>query len=121
MEFNNDFKYDLKVGNVYEQMLSDLLQKKVEVKRDFKCLDTGNIFIEYESRGKKSGLSTTQADFWCYWFSDYHCVFIKTETLKDMCREYLNTNRDVLGGDSNTSKGVLLPISSFFEINKHFT
>ena len=101
MNYNKDFRYDLAI---------ELLCKKVEVKLDFKCLETGNIFVEYYSRGKKSGLSTTEAEYWCYWLSDYHCILIKTDKLKEMCRKYLNTDRDRNGGDMNTSKGILLPI-----------
>ena len=113
MEFNSDFRYDLQVGQIYEKQFSELLGSKIEIKRDFKCLETGNIYVEYESRGKRSGISTSEAEYWCYWLSDYHCVFIKTETLKDLCRKYLNTNRDKRGGDSNTSKGILLPLNDF--------
>lgn len=116
MEFNSDFRYDLQVGQVYEKQFRDLLGSKIEIKRDFKCLETGNIYVEYESRGKLSGIATSEAEYWCYWLSNYHCVFIKTETLKDLCRKYLNTNRDKRGGDSNTSKGILLPLNDF--INK---
>jgi hypothetical protein len=117
MDFNNDFRYDLQVGQVYEQAFAKLLGSKIEIKRDFQCLETGNIFIEYESRNKPSGIASTQADFWCYWLSDNHCVFIKTEALKSLCREYLNTKRDILGGDMNTSKGILLPLNDL--INKN--
>ena len=35
MEYNNDFKYDLKVGQVYEKQFNDLLGSKIEIKRDF--------------------------------------------------------------------------------------
>jgi hypothetical protein len=110
MNFNSDFRYDLEIGQIYEKQLNDLFGKKIEVKRDFKCLETGNIFVEYESRNKKSGLASTEAEYWCYWLSDEHCIFIKTERLKQMCRKYIGTNRDILGGDLNTSKGILLPI-----------
>jgi hypothetical protein len=110
MNFNSDFRYDLEIGQIYEKQLNDLFGKKIEVKRDFKCLETGNIFVEYESRNKKSGLASTEAEYWCYWLSDEHCIFIKTERLKEMCRKYIGTNRDILGGDLNTSKGILLPI-----------
>lgn len=109
MNFNSDFRYDLEIGQIYEKQLNDLFGKKIEVKRDFRCLETGNIFIEYESRNKKSGIATTEADYWCYWLSNEHCIFIKTSRLKEMCRIYIGTNRDVLGGDLNTSKGILLP------------
>lgn len=115
MEYNNDFKYDLKVGQVYEKQFNDLLGSKIEIKRDFRCLETGNIYVEYESRGKRSGISTSEAEYWCYWLSDFHCMFIKTEKLKDLCRKYLNTNRDKAGGDSNTSKGILLPLIEFLK------
>jgi hypothetical protein len=39
---------------------------------------------------------------------------IETKILKERCRKYLNTNRDKLGGDNNTSKGILLPINELF-------
>ena len=53
--------------------------------------------------------------YYCYFLSDFHCVFIKTDKLKELCRKFVKTNRDVKGGDSNTSKGILLPITIFFE------
>lgn len=118
MNFNSDFRYDLKVGQVYEQKLAELLSKKIEVKRDFKCLDTGNIFIEYESRGHKSGISTTEAEYWCYWLSEYHFVMVETQRLKIICRNYLNTKRDTIGGDMDSSKGILVPLTVFFQ-NKY--
>ena len=110
MNYNNDFRYDLKVGQVYEKQFSDLLGSKIEIKRDFKCLETGNIYVEYQSRGKPSGISTSEAEYWCYWLSDVLCIFIKIEELKILCRKYINTNRDKKGGDMNTSKGILLPL-----------
>jgi len=115
MNFNSDFRYDLKIGVEFETKLYELLGKTIEVKRDFKALNTGNIFIEYQSRGKLSGIATTQAEYWCYWLSDFHLILIETEELKKMCRIYLNTKRDVSGGDNNTSKGVLLPLTDFIK------
>jgi len=43
MKHNNDFRFDLQVGQTYENQLAELLQKKIEVKRDFKAIETGNI------------------------------------------------------------------------------
>jgi hypothetical protein len=92
MEHNSDFRYDLEIGKEFETQLFEVLGKRIEVKRDFKCLDTGNIFVEYESRGHSSGISTTQAEYWCYWLSDDHCILIKTDTLKQnvqkICRHF---------------------------------
>lgn len=114
MDYNNDFKYDLKVGQVKEKELGDIFNnKKIEVKYDLKALDTSNVYVEYYSRGKRSGISTTNAEFYCFAFgSTFH--LIKTEVLKDRCRKYINTNRDKKGGDNNTSKGILLPITELF-------
>jgi hypothetical protein len=114
MQYNNDFKYDLKVGMTKEKELGEIFQgATIEVKYDLKAPKTGNVFVEYKSRNKLSGLSTTDADYYCFCLGDtFH--LIKTEDLKAVCRKYINTNRDILGGDSNTSKGVLLPIKELF-------
>ena len=118
MKFNSDFAYDLEVGKVAEQELSFMLGSKIEVKRDLQAHKTGNVFIEYESRGKKSGISTTQADYYCIVVNDTSYILINTDKLKAMCREYLNTGRDIKGGDSNTSKGILLPLTDLINGDK---
>ena len=126
MDYNNDFKYDLALGQLGEGWLGHLLSSKtIEVKFDFGCYRTGNFYIEYESRGKYSGITTTQAD---YWFliaasekgqrlkmdmanidgSDVlHAVLIPTARLKQLCKT--NYHRiGVAGGDNNTSVGILI-------------
>jgi len=116
MIFNNDFKYDLKVGQVAEEQLAELLtNKKIEVKRDLKAIVTGNIYVEYFSRGKLSGISRSEADYYCYFLTDGRMFLIKTEELKNLCRVYIGTSRDKAGGDSNTSKGILLPLSDLIK------
>lgn len=111
MNYNSDFKYDLAVGQEFENELAKALTNStIEVKRDFKAMSTGNIFVEYESRQKPSGIATSEAEYYCWWLDDDRCVLIKTNKLKQKCRPYLKTNRDVLGGDNNTSKGILLPL-----------
>ena len=114
MEYCSDFRYDLKVGNIKEEELADIFaNKKIEVKYDQLSLTTGNIFVEYESRGRKSGLARTEAEYYCWAFGDTFHI-IKTKDLKERCRKYIGTGRDVLGGDNNTSKGILLPITELF-------
>ena len=110
MEYCNDFKYDLEVGQVAEKEVGEMLKgKKVEVKKDLKAKETGNIFIEYHSRGKPSGIAKTQSDFYCFVVEDL-VVFYPTEKLKELIRPMIGTSRDVLGGDNNTSKGILFPL-----------
>jgi hypothetical protein len=110
MQFNSDFKFDLLIGNEVEGYLGQILNgKRIEVKSDRKAHKTGRVFVEYESRGKKSGLATTQADYYCFEVSGVF-ILISTPTLKAICRKYIGTEHDIRGGDSNTSKGILLPL-----------
>lgn len=110
MNYNNDFKYDLKVGQTKEKELGEIFSsKKVEVKYDLQALNTGNVYVEYRSRGKPSGISTSEADYYCFAFGDtFH--LITTPSLKEKCRKLIGSKRDKKGGDDNTSKGILLPI-----------
>ena len=117
MTFNNDFKHDLEVGKIYEEKLANLLGKKIEVKRDFGTQRTKNVFIEYWSRDKPSGISTTEADYYAIWIAEDRMILISTDKLKDLCRVYgKNEKRNVCGGDSDSSKGILLPISDLLKL-----
>ena len=109
MKYNSDFKYDLKVGQVGEKYLGNILENKtIEVKTDYKASETGNIFIEYFSRGKPSGLAISKSDWYAFIISNDNIILIKTDKLKDICRKYFWSDRDVKGGDNNTSQGILL-------------
>lgn len=110
MDYCNDFRYDLKIGQAKEQELGSIFNDKtVEVKHDLQATKTGRVYVEYQSRGKPSGIATTQADYYCFCFgSTFH--LIPTPLLKERCRKYLGTWHDKAGGDNNTSKGILLPI-----------
>mgnify|MGYP003649027163 CR=1 FL=1 len=114
MNYNNDFKYDLKVGQVKEKELGDIFSfKKVEVKYDLQASETGNVYVEYESRGKKSGISISESEYYCFAFGKtFH--LIETKELKAKCRKLIGTKSDKKGGDNNTSKGILLPITELF-------
>jgi hypothetical protein len=72
-----------------------------EVKFDEMSDETGNVAIEYESRGKPSGISTTRAVCWAQYFDNaFHIVLVGT--LKEKLPSLFF--RDVTGGDpgSNT-------------------
>ncbi len=115
MEFNSDFRYDLEYGIVegetwFHNVVSN---SKFEVKTDRLSAKTGNIYIEYESRGKPSGIKTTQADYWVYKVTETKAIVIKTEELKTIVRQLILDKKaipNVRGGDNNTSLGVLVKI-----------
>jgi hypothetical protein len=118
MDYNSDFSHDLEVGLIGERKLGEILDHStIEVKTDFGTLKTGNVFVEYSSRGKASGISRTKAQYYAFVLTNDIIVIVPTQYLKDKCRPYLNTNRDVTGGDSETSKGVLLPIVDLFKLD----
>tara|TARA_R110000823_G_C15827485_1_gene489912 strand:- start:497 stop:844 length:348 start_codon:yes stop_codon:yes gene_type:complete len=111
MKHCSDFKYDLKIGVAKEIELLNIFETKtIEVKYDRKAHITKNIFIEYESRDMPSGISKTHADYYCIIIKELFHI-IPTDILKQKCRKYLGTSRDKLGGDNNTSRGILLPIT----------
>lgn len=119
MKHNNNFEYDLEFGQEGEGIIADMFEnKKIEVKRDNWVGRTGNIAIEYKSRGKPSGIATTQADYWIIMFSreyqDKFMFIIETQRLKEVTKKYFNKGSIKKMGDSNTSSAVLIPIK---EIN----
>ena len=114
---NLNFKTDLKLGNEGEQVVVEFLKTKgctylksnndnkydimltnskgdeitYEIKTDVKCaplFDTGNLFVEYSSRGKGSGIQTTQADWFVTYFPYLNELwFIKSDKLYDLIEE----------------------------------
>ena len=111
MEFNRDFRYDLKVGQMAESWLANLLQNKtIEIKRDFKASRTGRVFVEFFSRGKPSGIDKTEADFWAFVIDGETVVILPTVRLKELVKEAKEEGKVWKGGDSNTSKGVLIDL-----------
>lgn len=116
MDFNNDFRYDLKVGQEGERLVDSIFKdKRIEVKRDSWICKSGNIAIEYESRGKPSGISTTEAEYWIIIFSgdcqDKVMYIFETKWLKELSREYFMKGSMKAMGDNNTSMAVLIPVS----------
>ena len=124
----NTFAFDLDFGErsekVYGKVLSDLIKGKHECKaeRD-RWIETGNMFIEFESRGKKSGISTTNSDHWVVsFYKENHLCFTITLPIKEakaLARKYYLRNKIVPGGDENTSKGVLVPIWEIFNMENY--
>ena len=117
--YNPKFDLDLKFGEEYEQGLEKLFKTKgkIEVKteRD-KWIETGNIAIEIRCRGKKSGLSVTESDWWFHILSEKGkvkgMICLPVEELKNICRVMIKngTAKKIMGGDDNESEMLLLPI-----------
>jgi len=124
-----NFDIDLNFGQIYEEKIKELFEGEgsIEVKteRDI-WADTGNIAIEIRSRGKPSGLSTTEAKWWIQVFTvDGDVKFMlmfRVDNLRKAVK-YLYINElapKINGGDDNTSELILVPISTLLLLNKKF-
>ena len=126
MEYNSDFRHDLRIGVMGEMLLGKLLgNTTVEVKLDFGTHKTGNFYIEYSSRNKPSGIANTEADYWVLIAASergcrhkenevameeedfLYLIIISTARLKRLCKTKYG-RIGVPGGDNNTSLGVLI-------------
>ena len=103
----NSFYEDLKDGKETENNVLAIIKKKypksyiiegyfkdydiyvpekymgIEVKKDVKSQETGNLVIEVEFNGKPSALSTTKADYWVFYDGDNY-IWITPTMLKDL-------------------------------------
>ena len=81
----------------------------VEVKRDAKSLETGNIVVEIEYGGKPSALSTTKAKYWVFFDTIYY-IWMTPEKIKECIRTHKIPLREFKGGsDTLKKKAYLVP------------
>ena len=100
---NKDNKYDL-------LMSYDDIEIKYEVKTDVLLSlenDTGNLVVEFESRGKPSGISVTEAKYYVYYIPKLREVWnIKMNDLRGLIDS--NDFREVIGGDEGSDTKMYL-------------
>ena len=117
MNYNKKFDIQLKQGEKLEKQLAQFFTgSNIEVKSERHIWEqTGNLFIEYQYKGEPSGIAVTTADYWalCLVRDEQllQMYILPTETLKRITRPYFKTERDVIGGDNNNSKGIIVPIN----------
>ena len=125
-EIQQKFDLDLEFGHLGEDFVKNFQDKnnKIEVKteRD-KWKKTGNIAIETRCRGKKSGISVTEAQTWIHLLSYNNKIeggfIVSTDYLKKRIKELIasgDAKWPIMGGDDNMSQMVLVPINKIFTI-----
>lgn len=85
-------------------------------KKEF--FDSGNMAIEYECRGKNSGIAATKADFFVTYYPHLNEIWlIKTEKLKSIIRENKSTIKRIenVGDEGINTKLFLLKRDDFKE------
>ena len=113
-----DYRYS-DVAVYYKDELVGLIEVKSE---QCQWEITQNHYLEYEYNGKPSGIAATEATHWALLLYKNNNVekefIIPTKKLKEIAREYINTDRDVSGGDNNKTKGILMPIEEMQELQE---
>ena len=118
--FDIDFARGL-IGENLVAGLPEAIQKgTVEVKTDYRAVDTGNFYIETwqyskedESDKRQSGINTTEADSWAFVIPQTEAIFlIKTEHLKALMykNNYKETRQPKINANTNASIGRLVPV-----------
>lgn len=103
---NNDNKYDIKMLNRNNKEIT------YEIKTDVYCKpnrDTGNLFVEFECRGKSSGIMVTQADWFVTFYKNLNEIwFIKSNVVKNLILSE-NFKETLFSGDSGSNtRGYLI-------------
>jgi len=113
-----DYRYS-DVAVYYKDELVGLIEVKSE---QHQWEITQNHYLEYEYNGKPSGIAATEATHWALLLYKNNNVekefIVPTKQLKEIARDYINTDRDVAGGDNNKTKGILMPIDKIQELQE---
>ena len=111
------FSKDLSYGKKHEKLVMKSMEN-FELKTDRMAHKTGNVYVEFQSRGKDSGIRTSKSDTWIFKIvskGDRHLFSIQiplTRLKKLVSKDY----RVVPGGDNLTSRGYLVPITDLIKI-----
>ena len=111
------FNKDLSYGKKHEKLVMKSMEN-FELKTDRMAHKTGNVYVEFQSRGKDSGIRTSKSDTWIFKIvskGDRHLFSIHiplTRLKKLVSTDY----RVVPGGDKLTSRGYLVPLTDLIGI-----
>lgn len=119
------FDLDLEFGQEGENFVKELLTggKTVEVKRDRRWKETGNLYIETECyfTGRQawasSGLTTTKAHYWAFVIED-GILLMPTDALRYAVKEFGSYIECRI--PPNYSKGVLLTVPQMLKSIKEY-
>jgi hypothetical protein len=109
---NNDNKYDIK-------MIKENKESTYEIKTDVWCTptqDRGNLFLEFECRGKASGIEVTEADWFVTFFPHLREIwFIKTDKLKSLIQTENFRMTSQSGDAGSNTRGYLINRKNYKE------
>ena len=111
------FNKDLSYGKRHEKLVMKSMEN-FELKTDRMAHKTGNVYVEFQSRGRDSGIRTSKSDTWIFKIvskGDRHLFSVQiplTRLKKLVSTDY----RIVPGGDNLTSRGYLVPLTDLIGV-----
>ena len=128
----SDFLESLEIGLELESQVLTMIQKKypcatlinafkgydiwipetnegVEVKRDVKSNETGNLVVEIEMNGKPSALFTTKAAWWVFYDGEIFAWIRPLELMKLIMIGNYRWAEFIGNGDTKSKKAYLIP------------
>jgi len=121
LKTNDDKEFDIHVVTKHGEYL-------IEYKQDMECFRTGNVFVEFESREKPSGINTTKSDMYLYKIHTPDNRIIIHIAWTNTIKKWIDDNklphgssriRIATGGDpgSNT-RGYVPPYEEYLKLGK---
>lgn len=116
----SDWDLDLRFGQQGEVYVNDLLTspiETVEVKRDRRWIETGNLYIETECWSDvlqswyHSGISTSKASHWAFVLEE-SVVVIPTSRLKEVVKK--SGRKKEMNRPDYSTKGYLITVEDLF-------
>lgn len=105
IQFNDDYKYDIKGFKNGKELTFEVKTDRYEY---FKKIKTYNMFIELTCSNKPSGINSTQADYFIYYYPDLEVFyFISTNDLRKLI-ETSNFDKKFQSGDNGRVEGVCI-------------
>ena len=111
------FSKDLSYGKKHEKLVMKSMEN-FELKTDRMAHKTGNVYVEFQSRGKDSGIRSSKSDTWIFKIvstGDRHMFSIHIP-LSRLKRLVSKDYRVVPGGDNLTSRGYLVPLTDLIGV-----
>lgn len=110
VDVNHDNKFDFMINK-------DGINRTYEVKTDEYCKpgsDNGNLFVETECRGKSSGLTVTQADWFVFFLPHRKQIwYIESDKLRDLITNNEFRKTENSGDKGSQTVGYLIPRRKF--------
>lgn len=117
----SSFDLDFRYGHAGEQLVEELLTngKTVEVKRDRRWHETGNLYIEVEcwynstQSWQASGIAVTEADYWAFVLEE-SVLMVKTINVIEAINQYgRQINCEI---PPNKSRGFLITVNDLLAV-----